>query len=157
MSRTDRGRLRNTGIGSPSTSSSTTSNGAPGAVSASSAARRSVRRASPANGVAMRPVSLSGRPGTSPSGAELFDVDVNKSYAPAGTTGSTRQKRTAMSDTEYIQVTHRELPFSTFDADNHLYENQDALTKFLPPEYEGVIKYVEIAGRTKLAIKDRIS
>ena len=40
--------------------------------------------------------------------------------------------------TEYIQVTHRELPYETFDADNHLYENQDALTKFLPPEYEGV-------------------
>ena len=59
-----------------------------------------------------------------------------------------------MAETEYIQVTHRELPFSTFDADNHLYENSDAMTKFLPPEYEGVIKYVEIAGRTKLAIDD---
>ena len=33
----------------------------------------------------------------------------------------------------------------------------DALTKFLPPEYEGVVKYVEINGRTKLAINDRIS
>jgi predicted TIM-barrel fold metal-dependent hydrolase len=62
-----------------------------------------------------------------------------------------------MTETEYIQVTHRELPYSTFDADNHLYENQDALTKFLPPEYEGVIKYVDIGGRTKLAIRDRIS
>ncbi len=62
-----------------------------------------------------------------------------------------------MTDIEYIQVTHRELPYSTFDADNHLYENRDALTKFLPPEYEGVIKYVDIDGRTKLAIRDRIS
>ena len=62
-----------------------------------------------------------------------------------------------MSDTEYIQVTHRELPFSTFDADNHLYENQDALTKFLPREYQGVIKYVDVGGRTTLAIRDRIS
>jgi predicted TIM-barrel fold metal-dependent hydrolase len=62
-----------------------------------------------------------------------------------------------MTDTEYIQVTHRELPYTTFDADNHLYENRDALTKFLPPEYEGVIKYVDIDGRTKLAIRDRIS
>jgi predicted TIM-barrel fold metal-dependent hydrolase len=58
---------------------------------------------------------------------------------------------------EYIEVTHRELPYSTFDADNHLYENRDAMTKFLPPEYEGVIKYVEVNGRTKLAIRDRIS
>ena len=62
-----------------------------------------------------------------------------------------------MVDTEYIQITHRELPFSTFDADNHMYENRDALTKFLPPEYAGVIKYVDIEGRTKLAIRDRIT
>ena len=34
-----------------------------------------------------------------------------------------------MTSTEYIQITHRELPYSTFDADNHLYENQDALTQ----------------------------
>ena len=59
--------------------------------------------------------------------------------------------------TEYIQITHRQLPYATFDADNHMYENSDALTKFLPPEYEGVIKYVEINGRTKLAIRDQIS
>ena len=62
-----------------------------------------------------------------------------------------------MTATEYIQITHRELPFSTFDSDNHLYENQDALTKFLPPEYQGVVRYVDIGGRTKLAIQDKIS
>ena len=62
-----------------------------------------------------------------------------------------------MPSSEYIQITHRELPYPTFDADNHMYENSDALTQFLPPEYEGVIKYVEIAGRTKLAIRDKIS
>jgi predicted TIM-barrel fold metal-dependent hydrolase len=62
-----------------------------------------------------------------------------------------------VTDNQYIQVTHRELPYSTFDADNHLYENRDALTKFLPPEYEGIIKYVEVNGRTKLAIRDLVS
>src|SRR5579864_4288239 len=62
-----------------------------------------------------------------------------------------------MAEAEYIQVTHRELPSPTFDADNHLDENGDALTKFLPREYAGVIKYVDINGRTKLAIRDRIS
>ena len=56
-----------------------------------------------------------------------------------------------MVDNEFIQVTHRELPYQTFDADNHLYETQDAMTKFLPPEYQGVIKYIEVNGRTKLA------
>src|SRR6516165_12344424 len=63
----------------------------------------------------------------------------------------------AVTNTEYIQITHRELPYSTFDADNHLYENRDALTKFLPREYEGAIKYVDVNGRTKLAIRDHIS
>src|SRR5262249_18628708 len=57
----------------------------------------------------------------------------------------------------FIQVVHRELPYTTFDADNHLYENQDALTKFLPSQYEGAIKYVDINGRTKLAIRDTIT
>ena len=62
-----------------------------------------------------------------------------------------------MTATEYIQIVHRELPFTTFDADNHLYENQDALTKFLPAEYKGIVRYVDIDGRTKLAIQDKIS
>jgi predicted TIM-barrel fold metal-dependent hydrolase len=56
-----------------------------------------------------------------------------------------------------IYVSDRKLPYSVFDADNHMYENRDALTKFLPAGYEGVIKYVDIDGRTKLAIKDQIT
>ena len=62
-----------------------------------------------------------------------------------------------MASSEYIQFTHRELPYTTFDSDNHLYETSDALTKFLPPEYEGVVRYVEVGGRTKLALRDKIS
>ena len=62
-----------------------------------------------------------------------------------------------MTDTEFIQITHRELPFLTFDSDNHLYETKDALTQFLPPEYEGVVKYVEVNGREKLALRDKIT
>ncbi|MGE0881137.1 MAG: amidohydrolase family protein [Acidimicrobiia bacterium] len=58
---------------------------------------------------------------------------------------------------DYIQVTHRELPYPTFDADNHLYETQDALTKYLPPRYQDVVKYVEVKGRTKIAIRNRIT
>ncbi len=58
---------------------------------------------------------------------------------------------------ELIYVRDRDLPYMTFDADNHLYENQDAMTKFLPPSYSGIIKYVEVGGRTKLAIKDRLT
>ena len=47
--------------------------------------------------------------------------------------------------------------FPVFDADNHMYETTDAFTKYLPPEYAGLIKYVEVNGRTKIAIKNVIS
>ena len=51
----------------------------------------------------------------------------------------------------------RKLSFPVFDADNHLYETKDAFTRYLPPEYAHVIKYVEVNGRTKIAIKNKIS
>jgi len=51
----------------------------------------------------------------------------------------------------------RRLDYLVFDADNHMYEATDAFTKYLPEEYSGVIKYVEVNGRTKLAIKNKIS
>jgi predicted TIM-barrel fold metal-dependent hydrolase len=49
------------------------------------------------------------------------------------------------------------LDFEVFDADNHMYETRDALTKFLPPEYKHVIDYVEVRGRTKIVVKGQIS
>src|SRR4029450_13420708 len=51
----------------------------------------------------------------------------------------------------------RELDFPVFDADNHMYETPDALTKFLPDAYADVVQYVEVRGRTKIAVKGRIS
>ncbi|MHC5033169.1 MAG: amidohydrolase family protein [Planctomycetota bacterium] len=51
----------------------------------------------------------------------------------------------------------RKLDFPVFDADNHFYETTDAFTRYLPAEYADVIKYVEVKGRTKLAIKNRIT
>jgi predicted TIM-barrel fold metal-dependent hydrolase len=44
-----------------------------------------------------------------------------------------------------------------FDADNHLYETKDALTKFLPDRYKGAIDYVEVRGRTKIVVRGHIS
>src|ERR1700758_1871870 len=49
------------------------------------------------------------------------------------------------------------LGFPVFDGDNHMYETRDALTKFLPPEYHGAIRYVEVDGRTKIATLGQIS
>ncbi len=44
-----------------------------------------------------------------------------------------------------------------FDADNHLYETRDSFTKFLPKAYRNVIRYVEVDGRTKIAVNGQIS
>jgi predicted TIM-barrel fold metal-dependent hydrolase len=51
----------------------------------------------------------------------------------------------------------RVLPYPLFDADNHLYESQDAFTRYLPKEYASAIQYVQINGRTKIAIRGQIS
>ena len=51
----------------------------------------------------------------------------------------------------------RVLDFPVFDADNHMYETPDAFTQFLPPEFEGLIQYVQVKGRTKIAVKGLIS
>jgi predicted TIM-barrel fold metal-dependent hydrolase len=47
--------------------------------------------------------------------------------------------------------------FPVFDADNHMYETTEAFTKFLPAEYEGLIKYVKVNGRDKIAVRNVIS
>jgi hypothetical protein len=44
-----------------------------------------------------------------------------------------------------------------FDADNHLYETEEALTKFIPPRYRGIIKFVELHGRKKIVVRDKLS
>lgn len=44
-----------------------------------------------------------------------------------------------------------------FDADNHLYEDRDAFTKFLPDRYKSVVRYVDIGGRTKILVKNTLS
>jgi predicted TIM-barrel fold metal-dependent hydrolase len=46
---------------------------------------------------------------------------------------------------------------SIFDADNHFYEPREALTKFLPARYKNLVRYVEIDGRTKIAVNGHIS
>lgn len=51
----------------------------------------------------------------------------------------------------------RDLGFPVFDADNHLYETREALTRYLPARYAGVIDYVDVHGRTKIVVRGQIS
>ena len=54
-------------------------------------------------------------------------------------------------------VPSRILDFPIFDADNHMYETPDALTKFVDDDFKDVIKYIDIEGRTKITVKGKIS
>jgi predicted TIM-barrel fold metal-dependent hydrolase len=51
----------------------------------------------------------------------------------------------------------RRCDFLVFDADNHLYETEEAFTRHLPKRYRGAIEYVEVRGRKKIAIRGTIS
>lgn len=49
------------------------------------------------------------------------------------------------------------LPYPTYDADHHFYESADSMVKYLPKKYRKTIQYVEVGGRTKLAVGGVIS
>ncbi|WP_426574449.1 amidohydrolase family protein [Aquihabitans sp. McL0605] len=51
----------------------------------------------------------------------------------------------------------RSLDFPVFDADNHLYETEEAFTRHLPKQYRSAIDYVQVKGRTKIVVRGTIS
>ena len=51
----------------------------------------------------------------------------------------------------------RVLGYPVFDVDNHMYETPAALTSHIDPRFKGVIDYVEVNGRTKIAVKGNVS
>lgn len=51
----------------------------------------------------------------------------------------------------------RILDFPVFDVDNHMYETPAAMTKHIDPAFKGVIDYVDVAGRTKIAVKGKVT
>ena len=51
----------------------------------------------------------------------------------------------------------RDLGFPIFDADNHMYETEEALTRHLPKAYAKAIEYIDIKGRTKIVVRGTIS
>jgi hypothetical protein len=68
--------------------------------------------------------------------------------------GHARASGSTIDDEEAIV---NDLGFPVFDADNHLYETRDALTRHLDKKFRRAIQYVEVDGRTKLALCGEIS
>ena len=54
-------------------------------------------------------------------------------------------------------MTSRTVDYPVYDADNHLYETEDAFTRYMPEEYKKAIRYVQVNGRTKIAVNGQIS
>jgi predicted TIM-barrel fold metal-dependent hydrolase len=52
---------------------------------------------------------------------------------------------------------HPTTGLSVFDADNHMYETPAALTRHLPDRHKGAVRFVDVAGRTKIALRGQIS
>lgn len=44
-----------------------------------------------------------------------------------------------------------------FDADTHMYETPDALTKFLPEKFAPAVQFVQVGKRTRIAIMNKIT
>ncbi|MGE0881399.1 MAG: amidohydrolase family protein [Acidimicrobiia bacterium] len=55
-------------------------------------------------------------------------------------------------DMEFTSFDH-----PVFDCDFHFYETAESFTRYLPKELNGVIRTVQVDGRTKVAVKGRIS
>jgi predicted TIM-barrel fold metal-dependent hydrolase len=49
------------------------------------------------------------------------------------------------------------LAYPVYDADNHLYEPEDAFTRHLPRKFRKDVQYVQVNGRTKLALCGQLS
>jgi predicted TIM-barrel fold metal-dependent hydrolase len=47
--------------------------------------------------------------------------------------------------------------FAVYDADNHLYETEDALTRHLPSSHQKLFRFVELEGRKKLVVQGTIT
>jgi predicted TIM-barrel fold metal-dependent hydrolase len=47
--------------------------------------------------------------------------------------------------------------FPVFDADNHLYETEDAFTRHLPSQYKNLFRFMEHKGRKKLVVRDALT
>jgi predicted TIM-barrel fold metal-dependent hydrolase len=47
--------------------------------------------------------------------------------------------------------------YGVFDADNHLYESPQVITEYLPKRYARDIQFIELRGRTRIAVKGVIT
>src|SRR5579875_3860770 len=80
-----------------------------------------------------------------------------RSSTSTGNPSSVRAGTSLSPGDNVILMPSRRLDFAVCDADNHMYETRQALTRHLPDRYRGAIDYVDVHGRTKIVVRGRIS
>jgi predicted TIM-barrel fold metal-dependent hydrolase len=77
-----------------------------------------------------------------------FEAGITANYDSYLTLVSSRTKLFYM--TQFIDA-------PIFDADQHMYEMPDALTKYLPERYQRAVQFVQVGKRTRIAIMNTIT
>ena len=63
------------------------------------------------------------------------------------------QPKTAAAE---LDVNGPAIDYALCDADEHYYEAEDALTRYLDPKYRRAVRWIEMGGRKTLLINDRL-
>jgi predicted TIM-barrel fold metal-dependent hydrolase len=58
--------------------------------------------------------------------------------------------------TDEVNVNVPAIDYALCDADEHYYEAEDALTRYLDPKYRRAVRWIEMGGRKTLLINDRL-
>jgi predicted TIM-barrel fold metal-dependent hydrolase len=53
-------------------------------------------------------------------------------------------------------LTVDDVDYGLYDADEHYYEAEDALSRYLEPQFRGIVKWIEIDGRRSLMIHNKL-
>ena len=53
-------------------------------------------------------------------------------------------------------VTAQAITYGIYDADEHYYEPEDAISRYLEPKYRHAVRWIELDGRRTLLINDRL-
>jgi hypothetical protein len=90
------------------------------------------------------------------AGAYPDRADGLEARLPDSENPTVHDQRLTISKCYNLPMVH-DLAHAVFDADNHLYETEDALTRYLPTAHRDLFRFVEIKGRKKLVVRNTIT
>ena len=107
--------------------------------------------------VLRRARAIWGRIGSTPGASDTVDVRVSSACLRGPRRGGMGMTPTNERTLRGMAMADLALDFPVNDADNHMYEPEAAFTRYLPDQWKGLVKYVQVEGRTKIALRNVIS